>query len=54
MGILQRLSLVYAYLLIIHRVTNYGERNKRIIGFITTVILGVTYTILMLKFQSEK
>lgn len=50
MGILQRLSLCYGALCLLHVITNYGDRSYRFVGLLLTVICGMIYITFMMTF----
>lgn len=51
MGILQRISLCYGTLAIIHFITRYGDKAYRFIGTLIVVSLGLVYLVLMVTFE---
>lgn len=50
MGILQRISLCYGALSIIHALTGYGDKTYRYIGAIIAVGCAMVYITFMLTF----
>lgn len=50
LGILQRLSICYGLLSLVHFVTRYGDRKYRFIGVIIAVSLGLIYITFMVPF----
>ena len=52
MGILQRISLCYGVLSLIHVITNYGEKAYRFVGLLITSAFIMIYLTFMLTFQN--
>lgn len=52
MGILQRISLCYCAVSIIHAVTNYGDRAYRYIGALVVLGCALIYVTFMITFQN--
>jgi len=53
-GILQRLSICYAVVLIIHVTTKYGDHKKRVIGYVTIMAMILLYLAYMLTFDKPE
>lgn len=53
MGILQRLSLCYGALVLIHVATNYGQKSYRFVGSLVAVAFASIYLAYMLTFHNE-
>lgn len=53
MGVLQRLSLCYLILSLIHIATSYGEKKLQKFGLLVVVLLSSVYTCLMLWFHID-
>jgi predicted acyltransferase len=51
LGIIQRISLCYGGLAVIHWATRYGEKPYRYVGATVAVLLGSVYVMLMLTFD---
>lgn len=51
MGILQRLSLCYASILVLHVLTKKGKVQYRIYGLLTIMIMSLIYVSCMLSFD---
>jgi len=52
LGILQRLSICYAAMLLVHFTTNYGESHKRIFGFLAILSGFLIYISYMVTFDN--
>ena len=53
MGVLQRLSICYLLLVLIHIATNYGDRKLQKFGLMVVLFLNVAYLTLMLSFDKD-
>jgi len=51
LGILQRLSVCYAIVLIIHVSTKYGEQKMRVLGYVSVLSMALLYLAYMLTFN---
>ena len=54
MGILQRLSLCYAFLVAVHVLTDYGNKAYRSIGAMATLLCLMIYTSVMVGFTKPE
>ena len=52
LGILQRISLCYLLVVLIHFLTRYGEVNYRFIGVLIAVSLGLIYLTFLITFEN--
>jgi hypothetical protein len=50
-GILQRMSICYMLVVIIHVTTRYGDKNYRYIGALIATSIGLIYLTFMLSFE---
>lgn len=51
MGILQRLSLCYGCILLLHCVTRYGTTSRKVLGSLFMVVVFVVYISFMLSWS---
>ena len=49
-GILQRISVCYLIVSLIHFLTRYGEQKYRFIGFLIALSIGMVYVVFMSTF----
>lgn len=54
MGILQRISLCYGLLALIHWITRYGDKAYRFIGVIIALAMGLVYLVFMITFEHKE
>lgn len=54
LGVLQRLSVCYGLISLLHVATSYGEKTLRVFGVLVSVCIGLVYVAGMVSFTNEE